>query len=494
MTDTVSTGDGVAESQVEDSRHPGLIDAMNYPLMTALAERRTRRIAQGVSLTAGDLSHTSTNEPHPLSPLEEAILIVSTGVTGFTMHDGPYQKPDGSKEDLGTPFTRLIGRSASSADNSQATTFFMLNDEGTWLIKRLKGREALEVMGDMPPRWQDWSESQWLKAANAVKHKLYDQRLEFPRDFPYYIGWNKQMSNRPGTTLFFPVVDCTRQYINGFLILLSEPTGQKPLFVDDWQPFRPKNMKDWVAWAASRVGLAPPIPYHPIGGVERVRGGWVNPEIVIPLGLGQQMRIDYETHFLMQNLMLVGQALGVGGWIHGAIWPGHIFKRDEAKGWYGLGFRHVKSKTQKRKLRSNWPPLPASVENPVGLDGLLQALCPPYVKSMDEAVDRIVEDKYGSQGVYGDKALFARSYSTQGNAEAYLRNAEHFSKDAIQYCKDICNYIYDTYGRFPAHTDAFYTPGMWIQFSHLELEYYRKFYNPELFRHQAEHEEIWGDH
>ena len=36
----------------------------------------------------------------------------------------------------------------------------------------------------------------------------------------------------------------------------------------------------------------------------------------------------------------------------------------------------------------------------------------------------------------------------------------------------------DTYGRFPAHSDAFHMPGIWVQFSHLEIEYYERFAAP----------------
>jgi hypothetical protein len=35
--------------------HHGLAELLKYPLMSALAERRTRRIAQGVSLNAPEL-------------------------------------------------------------------------------------------------------------------------------------------------------------------------------------------------------------------------------------------------------------------------------------------------------------------------------------------------------------------------------------------------------------------------------------------------------
>ena len=97
----------------------------------------------------------------------------------------------------------------------------------------------------------------------------------FPREWPYYLGWNGQHSNAPGTTCFLPVVDNTRQYINVLLILLSEPHGKVPLFIDDWSRFKPSNAMEWAAWAASKIGLVDPIPYQPIGGLKRARGGFV---------------------------------------------------------------------------------------------------------------------------------------------------------------------------------------------------------------------------
>src|SRR3954469_16323415 len=127
-----------------DSDHKGLQDLFGYPLTSALQDRRTRRDAQGVSLQHGVQPYTSTNQPSPLTALEEAILIASTSVTGAVMHDGPTQKVNGSPE-LGTMFLEVAGRAASSADNAQATSFFMTNDEGVWLIERPRGRKALEL-------------------------------------------------------------------------------------------------------------------------------------------------------------------------------------------------------------------------------------------------------------------------------------------------------------------------------------------------------------
>ena len=468
-------------------KHPGLKELFSYPLMDAIVERRTRRLAKGGSIAAGELSYTSSNQPEALTPLEEAILVVSTGMTGITTHDGPLDKPEGGKE-LGTPFLNIVGRSGSSADNCQATSLFMINDEGIWLIKKLRGIEALEALGDLPPKWENWSEEHWLKAADTVKHQISDRRLDFPRTYPYYLGWNKQISNLPGTTIFMPVVDCTRQYINVILILLSEPEGQKPLFVDDWQKFRPQSWADWKAWIGMNLGLTSKIPYQPIGGIDRAQGGFVNPDNVVPLGLAHVMRTDHECFFLLQNLMLIGQGMGLGGWVHGAVFQPYILERDPAKDWHGLGFRMEPPKSAK----SVWAPLPTPQTNPVGIDGVLEGLCPPYVKSMDEAVDLVIEEKFGAQGAYGDQEVFTRSYKNRSTGEAFLRNAEPHSKEVIQYTKDICNYIWETYGRFPAHIDAFHVPGIWLQFSHLELEYYQQFYDPALFHRQAKHDELWG--
>ncbi len=475
-----------AAGATPSARNPGLEALLRYPLLQAMNERRTRRVAQGVSVLAGPLSHESKNAPHPLSPLEEAILICSTGLTGVAMHDGPLKKPSGAPEDLGSMFWNILARSGPSPDNCQATSMFMINDEGIWLIKRLRGTEAAQLVDALPRSWADWREEDWLRAAAAVKVKIQDKRLEFPREFPYYIGWNKQMSNMPGTTMFLPVLDTTRQYINVMLILLSEPDGQRPLMVDDWQRFRPRSWSDWKAWIGQYLGLGPKIPYQPIGGTDRALGGFVNKDIAATLGAGYALRTDYEIYFLLQNLMLLGQAMGIGVWGHGSIWPAYVLRHEPEKGWYGVGFRYTEP-----KAGAPWAPVPASQPNPVGIDGVLEGLCPPYIASMGEAVDRVIEEKYGPHGIFTDPTLISRAYKNAADAETYLKLEQRHSPEAIRYAKDICNYIYETYGRFPAHIDAFYSPGFWLQFHHLEMEYYERFFDPFLWRNQAAHAGHW---
>jgi hypothetical protein len=462
----------------------GLAGAASFPLFSALSSRRARRVARGVSFS-GTLGHQSAHGPAPLTPLEEAILITTTGTSGVVFHDGPVDLPGGGKE-YGTHLMRMVGRTASNVDNAHSTHYFMINDEGIWLIRQRTDREALEFLREAPRDWSEWTDEHWLAAAAGMKIKVQEERLEFPREFPFYAFWNKQLSNRPGTTIFLPVVDCTHQYINVMLSLLSEEDGQRPLFVDDFSRFRPSSPLEWAAWAASKVGLVDKIPYQPVGGIKRVRSGFVNPENVVPLGYARAFRGDFEAHMLNQNLMLVAEALGLGGWIHAAVFPPYIYERNPAKSWYGLGFRQVPERQFRR-----WPPLPVPLPNFVGIDGVLEGLCPPYVNSMDEAVDRVVAEKYGERGPYGDAEVFGHPYREQADGETFLRSARRLTPEAIAYTKEICNYIYDTYGRFPAHIEAFHVPGVWVQFSHLEIDYYERMAESWYYARQARHDALW---
>ena len=82
--------------------------------------------------------------------------------------------------------------------------------------------------------------------------------------------------------------------------------------------------------------------------------------------------------------------------------------------------------------------------NPVGLDGVFQAYCPPYFPRMDAAVDAILTP-----------LLRQSAGSARPDAPCLMSDAEHrtgaveISEEGIACTKAICNYIYETYGRFP---------------------------------------------
>ena len=119
-----------------------------------------------------------------------------------------------------------------------------------------------------------------------------------------------------------------------------------PLFLDEWRPFRPRGAVEWVAWLAAKVGLVDPIPYQPIGGLARARGGFATPDAPLPIGaVFADARTDPEPFFLLQNLMLIGEALRLGGWVHGTpLIPG-IWHREPGR--LGLGFREHLAKPRR---------------------------------------------------------------------------------------------------------------------------------------------------
>ena len=426
----------------------GFAAMSKYPLFEALQKRRSRRISLGIhTVRAGDNSYTSNTTPQPLSELEEAILISATGLTGLTLPDRPFEAPSGEKI-LGTPNLNFVGRAAGSTDNCQATSFFLLNDSGTYLLKRLTNADPTEpITPDL-----------LVKRARESKIKLFDKRLDFPREFPYYLDSNRFLSNVPGSTVLFPVVDMTRQYINALMYLLTEPDGHRPAILDDRNFYLPAGCRKWI------------------------RNGFLNKNIKVPLGVLYTMRTQIEAELLLQNLILMLQAMGLGGWIHASVTPTELLP--------ALGFTYVTPPVRLLDFFRWGTIITKARTNPIGLPPYIECMCPPYYPSMADAVQAVVDDKYRASGPYGDDAYFRRIF--QGDrGEKYLREVPHYTDDVIACTKDICSYIYRQHGRFPAHCDAIYAPGVWLQAHHLDLNYYDTLFNNGYTETQRDHQRLW---
>jgi hypothetical protein len=456
---------------------PGFREALRYPLYSALFARRSRRISKGIKqVRAGSLTYTSDQEFEPLSALEEAMLIAAVGNTGLSKPDRPFEDEQG-REVMGTPNLHMVGRSAGSPDNAQATHFFLLNDSGTYF---LRPPAEPQPVGELRADGEvELDPDALLAHAQASKIKVLDRRLELPRHMPYYVGSNRFYSNLPGSTVLMPVVDITRQYINGLMFLLTQPDGFRPTFTDDSRLNRPAGVKQWV------------------------RSGYLNENIQFPLGIIGSLRAPLEAPMLLQNLMLVLQAMGLGGWIHAAF-SGPIFtgspllERNDLRGAFadddpaGFIFQEPGFKIGNT---FNWLTFADTVRpNPIGFkhgdEVLIEGLSPPLVANMDEAVDRVLEQKYGADGIYQDHEYFARIYKDDFGAK-YLDEVPHFSDTTVEIAKAVCNYIYDTYGRFPAHADAIHVPGVWLQAHHLDLAYYDKLFKDGYTEKHRDHAQEW---
>jgi hypothetical protein len=443
---------------VDEPHSEGFEYAMSYPLVRAIFHRRSRRICKGIQqVNAGEHSYQSREKPQPLTPLEEAMLIAVVGVTGMNLPDRPFQDNGQPPQPiLGTPNLSFTGRAAGSTDNSQPTSFFLINDSGTYFLRRLKPEE---VKPEAPP-----TPEEMIRRAELAKVRVRDERLDFPRNFPYYLDSNRLLSNIEGSTILLPIVDMTRQYINALMYVLTEPAGYRPALVDDRNFYLPAGVRKWI------------------------RSGFLNKDLKISLGALGTMRTQIEAELLLQNLMLTLQVMGLGGWIHAAIGPpyllGHPYFAKETK---GLAFRHVIPRAFFPLELLRWGSvLPILRANPVGLDGVIETMCPPYYKDMSAAVDAVIAEK---RALYGDRAFFGKAFKTRG--DLFCGEVPFYEPEVIECTKDICNYIYNTHGRFPAHVDAIYVPGIWIQAHHLDLAYYDQLFQDGYTETQARHQERW---
>jgi hypothetical protein len=422
-------------------RHVGFDEMSKYPLFEALHNRRSRRISLGIqSIPAGSNSFTSNAKPQPLSELEEAVLISAIGLTGLTLPDRPFAAPSGEKI-LGTPNLNFPGRAAGSTDNCQATHFFLINDTGVYFLKRLEGVDPSEpVTPDL-----------LVRRAAQSKIRILEKRPDFPREFPYFLDSNRFLSNVPGSTILYPVVDMTRQYINALMYLLTEPDGHRPALLDDRNFYLPAGVSKWI------------------------KSGFLNKDIKLPLGVLGTMRTQIEAELLLQNL-------GLGGWIHSAVATPNLLA--------ALGFTYMTPRYRWLDF-FRWGTWHTEVRTqPIGLPPYIECMCPPYYPSMADAVQAIIDSKYQKGGTYADDAYFRRIF--QGNrGKEYIDEVPHYTADVIACAKDICTYIYERHGRFPAHCDAIYAPGVWLQAHHLDLKYYDTLFNNGYTETQREHQQRW---
>jgi hypothetical protein len=462
-TPSTTDGEGTRKGETRGTeRSAGLEHLLRYSLFDAIAHRRSRRISRGIrDVWAGSLSYHSHEKAEPLTPLEEAILIAATGITGITMPDMPFKTESGENL-VGSPMMELVGRAASSPDNCQGTHFFLINDSGTYLLQRPKDIDPGMLQGPI-------TAEKLIALAAKCKRMVLAERLDFPREYPCYFGRNKYVSNVPGSTILLPIVDLTRQYINGMMYLLSEPDGFRPSFIDDWNFYRPAGVSKWI------------------------KNGFLNKDLPIPLGSTGTFRIHVEADLLVQNLLLMIQAMGLGGWVHAGFFSQLLLGHPDYRDKYGpgLAFRYERPRNFiRRTLLRPFTPLPAWQPNPVGLDGLIECYTPPYYKDMSAAVDALLASKYGPNGVYRNLPLFDEVFKP-GRGAQFLEEVPHYSDEVVACVKDVCNYIYSTYGRFPAHVDAIFVPGVWVQAHHLDLAYYDNLYKGGYSSTQADHERLW---
>jgi hypothetical protein len=124
--------------------------------------------------------------------------------------------------------------------------------------------------------------------------------------------------------------------------------------------------------------------------------------------------------------------------------------------------------------------------NPVGLDGVYEALCPPYYPDMRPAVEAFVERKFGRHGAYepdgpGPWREPSRVKST----------VSPYTAEFIDCMAEVAQYLYDRYGKFPGIRSTIVLPGF-VQAHHIDTDFYDTHYQEGAYlATHAHHEAQW---
>ena len=425
-----------SKSSSSASGSPGL---WNFPLMRALLERRSRRFALGMEMPAGPLAYKSRHPSVPLTEAEEAMLVFAAcGIAGPVLGDLCYTSEGG-----GNIMAGFVARTIASGDGLQTVSLVVTNDEGTYLIRKPRELPA----NDIPQLVELGRRGEFTELYRRSRVKIKDGRATVPREPLFNINANRWSSHAPGTSFFLPINDLTFMYVNGLLEILNERTGV--FILDERNNFLPAGL---ARYARSRGGH---LDCNPAGGR------------VVTVRQVEQFVTEFvtiEQGMMLQNLGLMAAALGLGGFPNFA---NHDFAWFQA-----LGFRMEQMPVDRYVGASLLPSLlmklfrrNPSIPYPVGLerDGevLLKPFTPPYYSSMAEAVRAVVKIKSEAH------KNFPASRSVQPVSDAAI-------KATIAYCE----YLWNRYGRFPVYMPPYRTV-LGFQSSHLDAEFYEKFYQPE---------------
>jgi hypothetical protein len=249
-------------------------------------------------------------------------------------------------------------------------------------------------------------------------------------------------------------------YINGLLEIFNESTGA--FILDDRNNYRPAGL---ARFARSQGGHLEDNPHH--GRVATIRQV-------------EQFVTDFvtvEQGMMLQNLGLMAQALGLGGFPnfanHEFGWFQALdFRMEQMPASRYLGVGWALSKVLKVLRRDPLIPYPIGLEREGEV--LLKPCCPPYYRTMTDAVHAVVEGKFGKGGVFRESA----HGSPWANPNQVLQAIPPLSDAAIAATVAYCEYVWNRYGRFPAYMPAYRTV-LGFQACHLDVEFYDRYYRPE---------------
>jgi len=428
------------------------LDPLKSTLFEVLLQRRSRRVGLGMRVPEGPFQYASPHKPVPLTEDEEAALaFAACGVTGYALADLSYGRREG-----GSMLVGRLGRTVASPDAVNAVSVLVTNDRGTWLLRRPQDfapTEFLELV-------RLAREGRLTELYRRSRIQLSDRRTAPPLDSQHNFSINRWSLYAPGTTYFLPIIETTALTINALLELFGEDMA---VFVRDERAwFRPAGVG---RFARSRGGHLHDRP-------QDLRTATIQ---MLESSLLESMAT--EQGMVLQNLALMTEALGLGGFPN--------FARHEYSWFQALGFRMQSTAASRYagaprllSVLGRWLGKDPAIAYPLGLekDGhtLLQPFCPPYYKSMEDAVLAFLQTKFGADGSYRGGA----QQSPWRDADARAADIPAPIDGAVQATTAYCQYVFRRYGRFPAYSAPFRTI-IGFQVCRVDVDFYDRFYMPD---------------
>jgi hypothetical protein len=427
---------GAQEPTAAETR--ALRELSEFPLLQSLYGRRSRRFALGAEIPEGPLAYRSSREPMPLTELERMLVLSSMGgTTGwhfaitrnatYAPHFPNYSGAAG-------------GRTFPSAAGFHTAELFFTDDSGTYFFPT---RDAGALVD---PEIEEVTPELMVERHRERLRPLSDRRINLPPQEPYMEGHNTWCVNVPGSLLVIPVADIAQHSIAGLCFL-----GQNGYCVYD-------DVND-----------------RRIPGIEQFRG-LVDVDNPFPLTFIDQYLLSEAVAELATCCyagVLVLQAMGLGGWMFDGIDRFTMLGASGDPEVPGLGFRF--------DADERW-----STPNPTGLEGVLEAFCPPHYPDMAAAVEAFAERKFGPGGPFHRDTPGAWSDSPGVRGSAQVHDEDFKACITTQ-----AQYVYDTFGKFPGTVPTLMILN-YVQAHHLDLDFYDRFFRAGAYlRTHAEHMERW---
>ncbi len=319
------------------------------------------------------------------------------------------------------------GRSFPSAAGFYTSKTFFTDDDGVYVLEARDSEPFAEreVDGGLDLK-------KLIEATRSHVRKISEGRLKLPASPPHVEPHNTWVVNKPGTLLVIPVGDLAQHVLLNLCYMLQNGL----VLYDD-------------------------VNGRPVPDIESF-SDMVDVENTWPLTFVEQWSLaeltaELSTSCYVGTLML--QAMGLGGWMFNGIDPFSMLGASGDPECPALGFRYDEN--------PQWP-----YPNPTGLQGVMEAFCPPHYPDMRTAVEAVCDRKFGPGGPF--------SAQTPGpwKDNAGVRSAAQVHDDRFRECVSLqARYVLEDFGKFPGTVPSVFLI-TYLQAHHLDLEFYDRFYEP----------------